>query len=648
IETFHNMADLKVQDPVLAPDVEPTPGDDSPQQKPSQKESTATATATEDTTTKSTIKVLQVKHKTVKDALGNSGEYTGSINVETNFPHGQGEMIYALPREHTEDNNDPDAAASAAAMTLISSHSGSWQQGFWHGHGSQTLRNGDTFTGDLFQSQRKFGEYRWKEQELQNRISKQRCYQGDFDEHGRPHGHGKYIWTTTKAAKDGDDKDKESSNKSVSTYVGMFLHGQRHGHGVFASPTLQYTGDWGQGKYHGYGVLNIPAKKSTYRGQFHHGKRDGRGEEVLDGGTVLHDGLWRQDQPIKQEDGGNEWTTSEDEDGIVNTGQKTSLPASTIFQTPQEILDGEGILGMYKGIVEDSRPSGVGTIVYEKNRHPAGILEYEGFFDQGIRQGYGRASFGNLDTYHGNWSNGVFEGNGEYTFADGRAYKGVFAKGLPHDTKGRFLWPNNDFFEGTFDNSRRKSGRFVFNDGSYYDGEYFSPDGTYGGNGKLVTLMISYEGGFRDGAFHGTGCLRKNCGTVIFDGEWEDGKAVRDDVLIALPAEIVTLPFPPPDDDFGEFADGPKEMSLLTTLKRNISSTPRAPHANDSHRASISETIMGTFGSLIGLSEDKKGACPQEECKAVVDMAVSDAQDNPGRYGSVCYKMYRVLSWRGL
>jgi hypothetical protein len=320
-------------------------------------------------------------------------------------------------------------------------------------------------------------------------------------------------------------------------------------------------------------------------------------------------------------------------------------PLSTVFQVPQEILDGEHIRGMYKGIVEESMPSGVGTITYERNHHPAGIVEYEGFFDQGIRQGYGRASFCNGDWYLGNWANGVFEGNGEYTFADGRSYKGSWTKGLPHDNKGRFVWPNNDLFEGVFEHGHRKTGRFVFADGAYYDGEFFSPDGVYGGNGKLVTLMVSYEGGFRDGAFHGQGCLKKNSGFVVYDGEWKDGKAVRDDVLISIPADLMALPLPPPDDDFGEFDDD--DSRIVTTRQNPISPAPQVTRPNlssrntsDGSRPSLSETIMGTsskfFGSItsnfpgVGLSEEAKYS--KEDCKAVVDMLVTDAQENRGRY----------------
>jgi hypothetical protein len=79
------------------------------------------------------------------------------------------------------------------------------------------LNNGDTFVGDFDQSKRTFGVYRWKEQPLQQQqhqqqegtgtpmsrdinqnvhpqtIRKQRFYQGEFHEDGRPHGHGKYT-----------------------------------------------------------------------------------------------------------------------------------------------------------------------------------------------------------------------------------------------------------------------------------------------------------------------------------------------------------------------------------------------------------------------------------------------------------------------
>ncbi|KAL3914196.1 MAG: hypothetical protein SGARI_000251 [Bacillariaceae sp.] len=445
----------------------------------------------------------------------------------------------------------------------------------------------------------------------------------------------------------------------------MFENGQRQGHGVFASPALHYTGDWEDGKYHGYGVLKIPGKKTTYRGQFHRGKRDGKGEEVLDDGTIVHEGLWREDRPEKQQDHPLQEAVTNAQDNLENEERMSSHPVSTVFQKPEEILDGENLRGMYKGIVEQSLPSGVGTITYEKNHHPAGIVQDEGFFDRGIRQGYGRlfvflnahdfcgrATFGNGDTYQGNWANGLFEGTGEFTFANGRMYKGSWTKGLPHDSQGRFMWPNGNLFEGVFEHGHRKTGRFVFADGAYYDGEFFSPDGIYGGTGKLVTLMVTYEGGFRDGAFHGHGCLRKNSGFIVYEGEWKDGKAVRDDVLISIPADLMALPLPPPDDDFGEFDD--EDPDTLTTLKRTVSPTPTIPHpssfnrnASEGSQPSISETIIGTssklLGSLasnfsgIGLANTSEAKPLEEECKAVVDVLVSDAQENPGRYTGILH-----------
>jgi hypothetical protein len=586
-------------------------------------------------------KLLDVRHQIIKDALGNSGTYTGTINVATNLPHGTGGMIYTINATNDHDENDNNIPTTLPT-TLVESHNGSWEEGYWQGHGTQKLNNGDSFIGEFDKSLRIFGEYKWKEEEQRQTsqhivIRKQRVYQGGFHENGRPHGHGKYTWTTLKI------EDNANEQKSVSSYVGMFENGQRQGHGVYTSSALTYTGDWMLGKYHGYGVLKVPAKKSTYRGQFHFGKKDGKGEEVLDDGTIIHEGLWREDRPFAQEE---QTSYDDDDDDNEKSKKSTSQALSTIFQTPTEIVDGEGVQGLYKGIVEEALPSGVGTITYEFNHHPTGVVQYEGFFDRGIRQGYGRADFGNGDHYSGNWSNGIFEGNGEYTFADGRIYKGTWLDGLPHDTEAKFVWPNSDLFEGVYENGHRKDGRIVFADGAYYQGEFYSPDGNYGGEGRLVTLLVSYEGGFRDGAFHGRGCLKKNNGFVIFDGEWVDGKAVRDDVLISIPQDLLIIPSPPVDDDFGEFEDGPapsQASDFLSTIQRNISPPPEG----NSH-PSLSSTIMGTSTkfiesiasnfSSIHVSETHGNPKPMEEqCKAVVDMAVSDAQDNPGRYVNISF-----------
>ncbi|KAG7356436.1 MORN repeat-containing protein [Nitzschia inconspicua] len=653
---------LELQDPVLQqlpPDTEPSSSeddlDDFGELKIASNDSSTVAmirsTIGEYTSVTSSVKkLLDVKHQVVEDALGNSGVYTGQLDVESNRPHGTGEMQYSLL-----DNDDKNSSSNTGiSPTLVASYKGSWEKGYWQGHGTQTLNNGDSFVGDFDQSKRTFGEYRWNEQSSPSTnngpiVRKQRTYHGEFLENGCPHGHGKYTWTTitttTTTANGGETS--ETSTKAVSTYIGMFDNGQRNGHGVFTSSRLQYTGDWLGGKYHGYGVLKIFSKNTTFKGQFHHGIRDGQGEEILEDGTVVHRGLWRQDRPVKAE--GLPVHLEDDESSDLDEEttpihQQPTGPISTLYQTPQQIKDGEGFVGMYKGIVEDELPSGVGTIAYEKHHHPTGITRYEGFFDKGIRQGYGRADFATGDTYHGNWSGGVFEGHGEYMFADGRMYKGSWTQGLPNDKKAKFTWPNNDAFEGVYDNGHRKSGRIVFASGAYYDGEFYSPDGLYGGCGKLVTLMVSYEGEFRDGMFHGKGCLKKNSGFVIYDGTWKDGKALREDVMIAIPEDLLDVPLPPPDDDFGAFDDTPDTSDCLPTPK---STTLPTHHGHDEPWPTLSATIMETssklFGSLAAsfspVFEDpsKESKPHNDDCKAVVDMPISDAQDNPGRYTGIIH-----------
>jgi hypothetical protein len=656
------------EDPILLPRITDPTIDDVSNDIMTTSRTSGTTTTTATTTTTTTTdshherkKLLHVRNQMVKDALGNIGDYSGQIDVELNTPHGDGEMVYSVRNDDDEGDGDGDDVNNTMhvdnnkTLSLVASYRGRWEKGHWQGHGTQTLNNGDSFVGDFDQSKRTFGVYRWKEQqELPDKtaannnnnllIRKQRMYQGEFHQDGRPHGHGKYTWTTTivtPATTQQDGAGDSSTNKavSVSTYIGMFDKGQRNGHGVFTSSKLQYTGDWLDGKYHGYGVLKIPTKNLTYKGQFHHGARDGQGEECTDDGTILHQGLWRRDRPIKQGDVLllEEALQTGDQSIGRNNSDSPPSPVSTVYQSPKEIIDGEGIQGMYKGIVEEALPSGVGTITYQQNHHPIGITQYEGFFDRGIRQGYGRAEFGNGDSYHGNWTCGIFEGSGEYLFADGRIYKGTWSKGLPHDKNAKFTWPNNDLFEGVYEHGHRKSGRLVFADGAYYDGEFYSPEGFYGGQGKLVTLMMSYEGDFRDGMFHGKGCLKKNSGFVIYDGNWRDGKALREDVMIAIPKDLLDVPLPPPDDDFGAFDDPPDTTTLLSALKRTLTPTLQS---QESTLPTLSATILGTssrfFESLAsnfssGTDDHSKGPPPHEDCKAVVDMPVSDAQDNPGR-----------------
>lgn len=194
-----------------------------------------------------------VRDKFVADPYGDQGRYTGVVLTSTGMPHGEGKMIYR------EDNR---------------TYEGDWRHGRWHGFGSATFANGDHYRGEYRYDQRHGrGVYRW---------SDGRVFDGIFREDKR-HGKGRFIWP------DGAE------------YDGFFVSGQREGQGVYKfSDGGRYEGGWKDGRYHGWGICSWRDGR-TYRGEWLNGMAHGKGKETFADGSVRHDGLWIEDEPVNNQ-----------------------------------------------------------------------------------------------------------------------------------------------------------------------------------------------------------------------------------------------------------------------------------------------------------------------------------------------------------
>lgn len=192
-----------------------------------------------------------VMNQHVTDPYGDQGEYTGTLTIQGNRPHGLGTMKYQDRRVYT----------------------GSWQEGQWHGKGTATFQNGDLFDGTYDLDRRHgFGLYKWNDG---------REYEGEFH-HDQRHGCGEYTWP------DG------------AIYRGEFQAGHRHGEGTYTfADASVYTGEWQKGRYHGVGQCTWKDGR-LYKGEWHAGKAHGFGIETRANGTVRHEGQWSNDNPVRK------------------------------------------------------------------------------------------------------------------------------------------------------------------------------------------------------------------------------------------------------------------------------------------------------------------------------------------------------------
>jgi len=183
----------------------------------------------------------------VKDAFGTTGNYSGSVSIETNMPHGSGRMEYGSDRWYQ----------------------GEWTNGHWHGTGRYRNIDGDVFEGKIINDRKQNGRLD---------FSDGRVFEGTFE----------------------DDKMKTGTMRysDGSAFSGSFAEGKRDGFGTYNfADGSSYEGDFRNNVFHGEGKM-MWGDGGFYKGEWRAGEMHGRGKEVAPDGTVLYFGLWRHGEPI--------------------------------------------------------------------------------------------------------------------------------------------------------------------------------------------------------------------------------------------------------------------------------------------------------------------------------------------------------------
>ena len=102
----------------------------------------------------------------------------------------------------------------------------------------------------------------------------------------------------------------------------------------------------------------------------------------------------------------------------------------------------------YEGFFENSMKSGFGIEKYQDNS------EYRGCYLNGKREGLGIYTWNDNSFYEGEWKNGKFHGYGIYQFPDGSEYQGEWKKGK-FNGFGEFTYPENKKYFGFFKHDKR-------------------------------------------------------------------------------------------------------------------------------------------------------------------------------------------------
>lgn len=138
------------------------------------------------------------------------------------------------------------------------------------------------------------------------------------------------------------------------------------------------------------------------------------------------------------------------------------------------------------------------------------------------REGYGRCTYYNSDSYEGFWSNDRPHGKGVYAWKDGGRYEGDFVDGKMQG-QGKRAYVSGSVYEGNFENGKKNGiGKIVFKNGDSYEGEWDYDE--MSGNGVYTWHTgDKFTGRFRRDKREGPGVLTLQSGEEI-QGEWIDGK----------------------------------------------------------------------------------------------------------------------------
>ncbi len=150
--------------------------------------------------------------------------------------------------------------------------------------------------------------------------------------------------------------------------------------------------------------------------------------------------------------------------------------------------------GYYKGEWQGNQRYGDGVLVSEKGDR------YAGYFVSGLRDGFGRQIYGNMDSYEGRWKQDTYEGEGRYTSPQRfELYEGDFSAGNRHG-EGQLHVRGKLQYKGTWEHgAMHGTGEFHAEDGSVYTGQF--ENNQMHGKGKLTANRAlhvwNFEGEFK-------------------------------------------------------------------------------------------------------------------------------------------------------
>jgi hypothetical protein len=408
---------------------------------------------------------------------------------------------------------------------------GEWLNDLIHGRGVLSFPENDILNRTSYDGE-------WKENALSGKgtfIWKTgQKYVGEWLNDTR-HGYGVLTFAedATALSYDGEWKEGEKSGKGTFTwkngqkYVGEWLNNMFHGHGFLKYPEndilnrTSFDGEWKENKQSGSGTM-IRKNGEKYVGEWLNGLYHGHG--------VL---TYAEDDKFERESYDGEW-----KEGLYSGNGKMiwKYGVKYVGELKDGLYHGHGIIKYPENYIWDSfdgewkegKKSGNGTLTWKNGEN------YVGEWLNDLKHGHGVIKYPENDilnrtSFDGEWKEGNKSGNGTFTWKNGENYVGEWLNDLKHGL-GFLKYPENDTWNRTsFDgewkeNQQSGSGTMIRKNGEKYVGEWLN--GLNHGHGVRTfaedSIAKSYDGEWKEGLHSGNGTMIWKDGEK-YVGEFKDG-----------------------------------------------------------------------------------------------------------------------------
>eukprot|EP01065_Artemidia_motanka_P017868 TRINITY_DN21269_c0_g1_i1.p1 TRINITY_DN21269_c0_g1~~TRINITY_DN21269_c0_g1_i1.p1 ORF type:complete len:668 (+),score=145.02 TRINITY_DN21269_c0_g1_i1:57-2060(+) len=258
-----------------------------------------------------------------------------------------------------------------------------------------------------------------------------------------------------------------------------------------------YSGTWGDGRRHGYGVLKY-ANGDVYEGSWVSDMAHGQGTfREVSGERYV--GEWRDD---------------------LRHGKGTHYRSDGVEE--------------YNGDWRNDVYDGYGALIYDSGDR------YEGDWKQDQRHGTGKLHYRSGDTYDGQWRNDRACGHGTLVEANGNTYVGDWEHDRRHGNGETYLSTGRKLYDGQW-RADQYHGHGVLHyeeGGGKYEGSFaFGLRHGAGTSDDGSPTHNRYVGQWKRDQYDGRGTLFYGCGDK-YEGEWSCGKACGYGVFTSALGEV--------------------------------------------------------------------------------------------------------------